>query len=57
MNKFDEWTLFKKVVDWDEVKNELSEISLVISPVGSLVGATENWNQDVEMRVVESAIV
>ena len=57
MNKFDEWTLFKKVVDWDEVKNELSEISLVISPVGRIVAAKENWNQDLEMRVVEPEIL
>lgn len=57
MNKFDEWTLFKKVIEWDEVKNELSEISLVISPVGGIVAAPENWNQDVEMWVVESGIV
>ena len=57
MNKFDEWTLFKKVIDWDEVKNELSEISLVISPVGGIVAAKENWNQDLEMRVVEPEII
>lgn len=44
MNKFDEWTLFKKVIDWDEVKNELSEISLVISPVVGIATAKENKN-------------
>lgn len=57
MNKFDEWTLFKKVIDWDEVKNELSEISLVISPLGGISAAKENWHQEVEMSVAESEIV